>query len=348
MTTLLDDVDGIVCDLDGVVYAGKQAVPHAVAALEAARREGRPIVYATNNASRPPESVAEHLRALGLTCEPQDVVNSSQAGAGLVAERVEAGATVLAVGGPGVAQALRERGFEAVTPQQRIDDPSVAGRISAVLQGYGTDIAWADLAEAAYAIRDGAAWVATNTDLTIPTGRGIAPGNGSLVRAVGYAAGIEPVVAGKPHPPLYQAAADRLGLPADRLLAVGDRLDTDIEGAYRADMRSLLVLTGINGLADAAAAPVEQRPTFVASDLRALQAPMPSIAVEGAEARCGDARARVDDGGLTVEGEGDDAVRAALAACWSAVDGGALPAELSDDVRATLDGLDPRVRSARG
>lgn len=346
MSTLLGAYRGIVCDLDGVVYAGQEAVPHAVEALTGARGAGVPVVYATNNASRPPGSVAEHLRKLGIECAAEDVVNSSQAGAGLVAQRVPAGSTVLAVGGPGVGEALREQGFDVVTPEQRIDDPAVAERVRAVLQGYGADIAWADLAEAAYAIREGAVWVATNTDLTIPTGRGVAPGNGSLVRAVGYAAGIEPVVAGKPYAPLYEAAASRLGHDPEVLLAVGDRLDTDIEGAHRAGMDSLLVLTGINGLVDAACAPDVQRPTFVAPDLRALDRPVAELTVDDGAVRCGSARALIRDGRLECAGEGDELLRAVLAACWAAIDAGDLPQELNEQVRTALDELDPRHRAA--
>lgn len=339
--TLASGYAGLVCDLDGVVYRGPDAIDHAVDALEAVREQGARIVYATNNASRPPEKVAEHLRELGLTCEPGDVVNSSQAGAGIVAQLVEPGATVLAVGGPGVAQALTEAGFEPVTPRQRIEDPQVTGRIAAVLQGYGTDIAWADLAEAAYAVNAGAQWVATNTDLSIPTARGIAPGNGSLVRAVGYAVDVEPKVAGKPHPPLYVAAAERVGEPTERMLAVGDRLDTDIEGAHHAGMESLLVLTGVNGVVDAAAARPELRPTYLAADLRALTADYPPVTGDDGTWTCGDATARVDGDRLVVTGEGLDAARAALPACWAAVDAGTWSEGLPDAARETLAGLDP-------
>ncbi|NHA67783.1 HAD-IIA family hydrolase [Phycicoccus flavus] len=264
MTSLAGRYDALVCDLDGVVYRGPEPVPHAVEAL---RSVPVPVLYATNNASRTPDGVAEHLRGLGLPCRADQVVTSSQAAAWLLGRELARGAHVLAVGGDGVAAALTEAGFAAVLPADAEDGRSP----DAVVQGYGPAVSHADLAEAAFAVEAGARWVATNTDATLPTARGIAPGNGTLVAAVARAVGHEPhLVAGKPEAPLYLLAAERLGLPAHRLLAVGDRLDTDIEGARRAGLDSLLVLTGVDDVDALLAAPKERRPTLVAADLRGL------------------------------------------------------------------------------
>lgn len=255
----------VVCDLDGVVYRGPTAVPHAVEVLG---ELDVPVLYATNNASRSPSDVASHLRDLGLACTPDAVATSSQAGAWLLADRLAAGSPVLAVGGAGVSVALAEAGLRPVLPADAACTP-----VDAVLQGYGPAVTATDLAEAAYAVEGGATWVATNTDGTLPTDRGVAPGNGSLVAAVERAVGHPPhLVAGKPAPPLYLLCAGRLDLPVDRVLAVGDRLDTDIEGAVAAGMDSLLVLTGVDDLRACLAAPPQRRPTWVAPDLRALAA----------------------------------------------------------------------------
>lgn len=261
---LLDRYDAIICDLDGVVYRGEPAVPHAVHALGAA---GIPIQFATNNASRPPEAVGDHLRRLGLDITDAAVATSSQAAAWLLAQHLRPGARVLPVGGPGVAQALVDAGFVTVSsPDEKPE---------AVVQGYGPNVTAADLADAAYAVQRGALWLATNTDHTLPTAAGYAPGNGALVLAVGAAVGRGPdLVAGKPDEPLYLMCADRLGVDPARVLAIGDRLETDIEGAQRAGMDSLLVLTGVHGVRDALSAPPELRPTWVAPDLRALDADM--------------------------------------------------------------------------
>ncbi len=262
---LVDRYAAVVCDLDGVVYRGPTAVPHAVEVLGAL---DLPVLYATNNASRSPADVARHLGELGLACTAEAVATSSQAGAWLLGDRLAAGSPVLAGGGAGVAGALTEAGLR---PVLRGDAEST--QVDAVLQGYGPAVTATDLAEAAYAVEGGAVWVATNTDGTLPTDRGVAPGNGSLVAAVERAVGHPPhLVAGKPAPPLYLLCAGRLDLPAERVLAVGDRLDTDIEGAVAAGMDSLLVLTGVDDLRACLEAPPQRRPTWVAPDLRALVA----------------------------------------------------------------------------
>lgn len=345
---LIDSFTGLVVDLDGVVYRGDGAVEHAVDALAGRPGSGVGVMYATNNAARPAAEVAEHLTRLGIPTRPEQVVTSAQAGAAMIAERLDEGATVLAVGGPGVALALREVNLEPVSPQDRIDDDAVAGRIVGVLQGYGKELTWSDLQEAAYAVRAGALWQATNTDLTIPTGRGISPGNGSAVAAVRNAVDVDPLVAGKPYPPLYELCAQRLGESVDRILAVGDRLDTDIEGAHAAGMPSLLVLTGINRLVDAAAGPAEHRPTFVARDLRALDEDYVAPTADGDAWTCGEARAELTgegdqlalrlDGGSPIE-----QARAALACCWTAIDDGRAPRELTEPIRATLTDLEAQL-----
>jgi HAD superfamily hydrolase (TIGR01450 family) len=338
--TLTDRYAAIVCDLDGVVYRGPHAVPHAVAALAGA---GLPVQYATNNASRPPARVAEHLTGLGLLTREEDVATSSQAGAWVLRDHVSPGAAVLAIGGVGVAVALREAGFEVEAP--------TAGRdaVAAVLQGYGPDVSAAELAEAAYAIEDGAVWVATNTDATLPTERGVAPGNGALVGAVERAVGRAPdAVAGKPYQPLYLLCADRLGLAPQRLLAVGDRLETDIEGAVSAGMDSVLVLTGVHDLRTAALAAPERRPTYLLPDLRGLSADLDPPRREDGWGACGPRRRRVTEAGWEESGDGSALtdLNAVLQAVYAAFDTGALAPERLDEVwdvpQAVLAGLTDR------
>ena len=316
---------GVVCDLDGVVYRGHEAVPHAVEALESLRAAGRGVVYATNNASRTPQEVAAQLTSLGLTLTAEDVVTSSQAGATRLAALLPAGAEVLAVGGPGVPDALREVGLTPV----RSDTIAVSGAdgavVAGVLQGYGPTVGWADLAEAAYAVQAGAVWVATNVDATLPTARGLAPGNGTLVEAVRQATGVEPLVVGKPHTPLYDLSAQVLGVGPEQTLAIGDRLDTDIAGANAAGMPSLLVLTGVHGVREAARAPAAERPRYLAMDLRALTEPYTEAVRSGDGWSCGGVRAEVGvDGTVHLAGGGspDERLRCAVAALWGAADAG--------------------------
>ncbi|GAA1274049.1 HAD hydrolase-like protein [Kitasatospora nipponensis] len=312
--------DTALLDLDGVVYAGPAAIEHAVESLDIARARGMRLAYVTNNASRPPRVVAEHLTELGVPAEPGDVINSAQAAARLVAEKVPKGSKVLVIGGAGLVEALAERGLVAV---ESLKDGPVA-----VVQGFDPSVGWERLAEASYAVAGGLPWVASNTDMSIPTARGVAPGNGTLVAAVRAATGAEPEVAGKPLPPMHRETVLRTG--AKRPLVVGDRLDTDIEGAYNGGVDSLLVFTGVGTPAQVLAAPVQHRPTYLAADLRGLLEPHPAVeALADGGFACRGRQARVVDGELRLGGEGDryDGLRALCAAAWAAADRGGEPAD---------------------
>ncbi|GLZ34552.1 acid sugar phosphatase [Lentzea sp. NBRC 105346] len=256
--TLLDRYDALLIDLDGTVYRGGQAVPGAAEAVAEARTKGAGIRFVTNNASRSPQSVAAHLNELGFETAEDEVSTSAQAGAAMVAERVPPGTKVLVLGTSALVAEIAARGLEPVTTADA----------EAVVQGLSQDLGWRELAEACVAIRNGALWVACNVDRTLPTERGLLPGNGAMVAALKAATDAEPLVAGKPATPLLEQAAKSLG--AHRPLVVGDRLDTDIAGAVNAGMDSLLVLTGVSTRAEADALPEEWRPTYVGADLSVL------------------------------------------------------------------------------
>lgn len=273
-SALSEAYDTALLDLDGVVYAGGHAIDHAVEALGTARDSGMHLAYVTNNALRTPAAVAEHLTELGVPAEASDVITSAQAVARLVADQLPAGARVLVIGGEGLRVAMRERGLE---PVESADDDPVA-----VVQGYGgPDMAWGRFAEASYAINRGLPWFASNTDLTIPGARGIAPGNGAAVEVVRIATGAEPQVAGKPLPPMHRETVLRTG--AERPLVVGDRLDTDIEGAFNGGVDSLLVLTGVTDAAQLVTAVPEHRPTYIDADLRGLLTGQPEVEEDGGD-----------------------------------------------------------------
>src|SRR5918998_3304864 len=192
---VIDGYDAALFDLDGVVYLGPVAVSGAAEGIAALRDRRTRIGFVTNNAARPPAQVAAHLVELGIPATGRDVVTSAQAGAHLVLNRFGPGARVLVVGGKGVAAALAEL---SLVPVWSADDQPVA-----VLQGYGFELTWQQLNEAAVAIHRGAHWVATNTDPTRPTDRGLVPGNGAAVAAVAMAVSVLPEGAGKPYrPPL--------------------------------------------------------------------------------------------------------------------------------------------------
>ncbi|MBL3687283.1 HAD-IIA family hydrolase [Leucobacter zeae] len=307
--------DLLLADLDGVVYRGPEAIPGAVEQLNLASESAR-LAYITNNASRTDETVAAHLRSLGLRAAASDVVTSPQAAVALLAETVPVGSTVLVVGGDGLIDELHKAGF--VSTRSAEDDPA------AVVQGFAPEVGWTHLAEAAFALaeqpgRDPLPWIATNTDWTIPVARGLAPGNGTLVSAVHTAVQRLPVFAGKPETPIFEAAFARFGT-RDALM-IGDRLDTDIKGARAAGIPALHVLTGVDRPKQLVAASRDMQPDYIVATLAELGEPYPrtTFGKDGA-AQVGAARVRMDGHVVTVVQEGEaplDLLRAGCAAIWA-------------------------------
>lgn len=305
---------GLICDLDGVVYCGATAVPHAVETLNRVVEYGVPVAFATNNASRPPEDVGVHLRGLGVAAQGWSVVTSAQAAAAYLAGHLAEGTPVCAVGGPGVAAALAEAGL---TPVRVAELNEI--EVEAIVQGLGVDVTWSELTAVGYLAEAGVPWVATNVDFTLPTPYGHAPGNGALVALVQTVTSASPHVVGKPQPALYELSRARLGTDQPETLVCGDRLETDIEGANTAGIDSLFVLSGASRLRDLVFAGRSARPTYVATDLSGLLAPglspyrPPSDQVElGA------------DGVPRVSNDGDNGelLRSVVGTAWAARDHG--------------------------
>lgn len=301
-------------DLDGVVYIGSAAVPGAAGHIAGVRTAGMRVAFITNNASRPPSAVAEHLTELGVPASTGDVVTSAQAAARLLAERFGGGARIVCLGGPGLRAALEESGLVPVG----VDDEA-----RAIASGYGPELRWKQIMRAAVRISEGLPWVASNTDTTIPTPFGVAPGHGVLVEMVERFAGVAPVVAGKPERPLLDETVRRVG--GDRPLMVGDRLDTDIEGAHNAGVDSLLVLTGVTGLEELVAAPPSLRPSYIAPDLGGLATAHRAPERDAATWVLGGWRAHTRDGRLEVDQVAPDADpadwwRVAAESAWGHLD----------------------------
>lgn len=252
--------DTVLCDLDGVIYEGAHAIVDAPETINNFIQQGIPVGYVTNNSSRKPETIAEQLQGFGIPASAEDVIGSAKTGVEILATLIPAGAKVLVVGGEGLRSRVVEAGFELVSSSD--DEPA------GVIQGFDPSVAWTHLAEASYSIANGAKWVATNQDWTIPREKGIAPGNGTLVSAVHTAVGQLPIVAGKPEPAIYKTAVDHFG--ARRAIFVGDRIDTDIRGANRAGMDSVLVMTGISTRKEVLGVKPEDRPTFIIGTMAEL------------------------------------------------------------------------------
>jgi HAD superfamily hydrolase (TIGR01450 family) len=318
--TIAQEYDCLLIDLDGTVFRGAEPTAGAVRSLDDVR--GRKL-FVTNNASRSADQVASHLRELGFTASGADVVTSAQTAAHLLAGELPPESAVLIVGTDALANEIAAVGLR---PVRRYDDAPVA-----VVQGLSTTIGWPDLAEAALAIRAGALWVAANVDPTLPTERGLLPGNGSLVAALRVATDTEPRVAGKPAPGLFHDAVARGDFRAS--LVIGDRLDTDIEGANAAELPSLMVLTGVNTARDAVFAEPVRRPTYIGHDLRSLHQDGELLAVgpqPGWHVDIGAGAVTVSANGAD-DGDGLSIVRAVAAAVWGTRDARAVRIEAADD-----------------
>jgi glycerol-1-phosphatase len=330
---LVEVHDLVMFDLDGVIYIESAPVPGAPDQLARLRDVSTKLAFITNNASRPPEAVVEKLAGIGVEADPHEVVTSAQAAAHVLVERHGEAAVIACLGAAGLEEALRDVGLEPAA----VDD----SRAVALATGYGPDVPWRDVMRAAVRVRDGLPWVASNTDLSLPTKFGQAPGHGVLVDMLQRFSGVKAVVAGKPQPPLLEETIRRVG--GTTPLMVGDRLDTDIEGANNLGIDSLLVMTGVTGLPELAAAGPELRPTYVATDLEGLFAPHPAPDRDGSHWRCGEWRATVAQGHLEVSGEGsaDDWWRAAACAAWDHLDRAGSAADVS---RAAVPGPDAGSR----
>lgn len=318
---LCEVYDLAMLDLDGVVYIGGHAVPAAPESVEEARSRGMAVAFVTNNAARTPATVAEHLRELGVPAEAADIVTSAQAAAAVLRERFGAGARIAALGAEGLDEALRAAGLERVA----VDAPAVAA-----VTGYGPDVVWRDVMQLASRIRAGLPWVASNTDRSLPTPYGEAPGHGVLVDMIARFAQVDPTVAGKPSPPLLEETIRRVG--GTRPLMVGDRLDTDIAGGTAVGVDTLLVMTGVTGVAELVAAEPRLRPTYISADLTGLLAPAPAPTVDAQAVRAGGWAAAVDGGSLVLDGDGSasDWWRAVAAAGWRYLDAVGEPVATTD------------------
>lgn len=303
--TLQDLHDALLLDIDGTVWEGGRAIPHAVEAINAS---GCTAVYITNNASRSAAEVARMLEAINLPTDAEHVLTSAQAALGLATDALAPGDPVLVLGAQSFRDLVQEAGYRLVDSAD--EQPKV------VLHGHNPETGWAQLSEAALAIRAGATYLASNMDTTLPMERGLMVGNGSMIAAVTSATGVVPASAGKPEPAMFHQAVERIGAKAP--LGVGDRLDTDLAGGVAAGMPTLHVLTGVSGPRALLQAPIEQRPTYIAEDMRGLAADPASLrpGLHGGFSAHMGGDVLVLDGG-TADSTSHEALLTALEVAWS-------------------------------
>ncbi len=320
-TEVLDTFQALFLDLDGVVYRSGLAVDHAVDSLNVAHQRGLDLRFLTNNASRTPEAVAENLIALGISARPEMVITSAMAVADQIRSEHSPGSHIFVVGHEGLERAIADVGL--------VPTRNANARVSAVVQGFSPDTSWRDLAAAGQLIRQGTPWFASNTDTTVPTAAGLAPGNGAFVQLLSEFTGRVPKVAGKPHSPLFDTARDTV---EGRILMIGDRLDTDIEGARTEGIDSAWVATGVHGIEDVMNADPEQRPNFLLADLSGLSRTQSDVLVSDKEARCGSAKVLHADSCIALTQRGENAeeeMRALVGLAWHVRDVVGVPSRLN-------------------
>lgn len=310
---VLDRYDGLLVDLDGVVYRGDRAVPGAAEALTAVRQRGTPIVFLTNNSARTPDQVVGKLAGVGVDASPNEVLTSGQATAAWLQREDAVGSRAFVIGERGVREALQEAGLELVDDG---DEPA-----DLVVVGWDRSVDYDKLRTATLLLGRGARLVATNADRTYPAPDGLWPGAGSILAAVTTASGATPVVVGKPGRPMFEAAAARVG--ANNPLVVGDRLDTDIAGAAGMGWDSLFVWSGAHQPKDLPWA--DHLPTYAAAGLGLLLRSVPRTRVRPAGTGDADAVERLlatselsaegvrDRLAHTIVGEAEDGAAAATA-----------------------------------
>lgn len=255
--------DALLIDLDGTVYRGKTMIPYADRFVKQLKQDGVPYLFVTNNSSRTPEAVAEHLREMGIDASAEDVYTAAQAAAQYIAEH-QPGARIALIGETGLDTALRAAGLNVL--EMGAEQPDY------VVQGIDRSFSYGKLAHAVRAIREGAAYVLTNPDLLLPTDEGLVPGAGTLSASIRAASGVEPVIIGKPSNIIMRYAMERLGSDAKHTIVIGDNMLTDIAAGYAADCRTVLVMTGIT-TEDNYRAMAEQagcEPDVTCADLEAL------------------------------------------------------------------------------
>ncbi|WP_407193265.1 HAD-IIA family hydrolase [Bradyrhizobium sp. STM 3566] len=261
-------IDGIISDLDGVLYRGNASIPDAIRAFGEWKAGGLPFCFVTNNSTHTPDDVVRKLDAFGLAIAPKDVVTSAITAAEFIRAKHPDASRVYVIGAPSLVKAIAEVGLETTDQKPEV-----------VVMGLDRQISHDKMRIAVEAISHGAAFVGTNPDLLLPTAGGFEPGAGASIAAVAAATKVEPLIIGKPEPHMIETALSRLGTARSATLMIGDQVPTDIQAGKRAGLLTVLVTTGVPLREDPSLAP----PDFIVSSL---------CEIEVAPAQAGCARQR--------------------------------------------------------
>jgi 4-nitrophenyl phosphatase len=255
---LADQFDGLLIDLDGVVWIGREPVPGSAEALVALLAAGKRLAFVTNNPGKPPAAYAERLGRMGVEVDPAQIVTAGMVTARLAGEAA-GGGSAFVIGAEPLQEMVAAAGAELV-----VGEPAHTAAVVVVSGHRGFD--YEELLTAKFALDAGAALVATSRDPTLPMPGGEWPGTGSILAAVETASGRVAEIGGKPERHLFELALAALG-DVERVAMVGDRLSSDIAGGQNADLATILVHSGTDSEQAGVDAP---RPDHAVADLAAL------------------------------------------------------------------------------
>jgi len=263
------NIRALIIDMDGVLWHGDQPMPGLTDFFLTLREQQIRFILATNNASLTPEQYVNKLAKMGVTVTQDEILTSGIATALYLGEHEDPSTTrVFVIGEDGAKEPLIERGF-TLTDLYEVNTDSTPGKgADIVVCGKDQTLTWDKLATATLNIRAGAKFIGTNADTTLPTEHGITHGNGAILAALQVATGVAPTIIGKPEPIIYQQAMALLGTDTSETIAIGDRLETDILGAVRTGIRSLMVLTGVSTEEDLKVS--SYQPTWLMPDISAI------------------------------------------------------------------------------
>jgi 4-nitrophenyl phosphatase len=259
-TEAMTRIEGLILDMDGVLWRGDLVLPGADDLINTLNKTYIPHAFATNNATKTAEQIAIEGQMRGLSIKPEEVITSAMVAVSMTLSHLSEGAKVFVLGEGGLTEPMQKAGFELI--------PSAEGA-QAVVVGLDREVTWDKLSEAAYAIEGGAIFIGTNGDLSLPTERGFAPGNGAILQALEATTGIPPTIVGKPDPIMFHEALRMIAVEREQALVVGDRLETDILGGIQAGLQTALVLTGASTLDELDRSTIQ--PDYVFPDLLSLQ-----------------------------------------------------------------------------
>lgn len=262
---IVDRFDAFLADIDGTAVSGEKPVARAAAALKKLRNTGKPLLFVTNNARQSPAVWAKHLEKMGIAARPDEIITSATSTAFHIRRRFKncGDARVFVSGSAALRSEIRKTGVRIVNHKE------AAAGCDAVVIGGHEGFSYADIDTAGRAVRNGAVFIATNSNFVYPSGDGgFKPATGALAASVEKVAGKKPVITGKPHPDIFRICLKILGSPPERTAVIGDSMKTDIKGGRRAGVGTVLTLTGISSRKDLKK--FSYGPDYVIEDLSGL------------------------------------------------------------------------------